>query len=151
MTLAPANYRGYSIEGSSNRGGWSVEVHRADLNLLILGQSSFRVRHPSWTSAVAEATSRVDALLNDEPDPEPHLSAPLMQVLEAAWEIVGTTPTVVKSGPNIKRQLRRGLARCIIAFAARGITDQQELRREAVERVILGNDESSCGFSLVHQ
>jgi len=94
----------------------------------------------------------VDALLDNEPDPEPNLTAPLLQVFEAAWEIVGTTPGVVKAGPNVKRQLRRGLARCIIALAARGIVDPTELRREAIERVVLGDEEnSSCGSSLVHQ
>ena len=92
MTHRTANYRGYSIEGSVNRGGWSVEVHSRGSEFPILSRSTFRVRHPSWTSAVAEATSRVDALLDNEPDPEPNLTAPLLQVFEAAWEIVGTTP-----------------------------------------------------------
>ena len=152
MTHRIANYRGYAIEGSINGRGWWVEVHPRGADFPILSQGTFRVRHPSWTSAVAEATSRVDAVLDDEPDSEPTLSAPLLKAFEAAWEIVGIAPGVIKAAPHVQRQLRRGLARCIIALAARGITDPQELRREAVERVVLDDGaSSSCGSSLVHQ
>ena len=83
VTVMPnrtANYRGYAIEGEMNDQGWSVEVHPRGPDFPILSQSAFRVAHPSWNSALAEATSRVDAVLDGQLDPEPKLPTALEEV-----------------------------------------------------------------------
>ena len=118
----------------------------------ILSQSAFRVAHVSWNSALAEATSRVDAVLDGQLGPEPNLPTALQEVLEAAWNIVASKSRIVKSGQAMQMQLRLALARCIVALEANGITDPTELRRRAVERIVLGEGvESSAGSSLVVQ
>jgi hypothetical protein len=43
------------------------------------------------------------------------------------------------------------LGRCIVALAARGVTDPKELRREAVERIILGEGDNASASSLIEQ
>lgn len=150
MPNRTANYRGYAIEGAINGRGWSVEVHPRASDFPILSKGTFRVAHPSWNSALAEATSRVDAVLDGRLDPEPNLPTPLQEVLDAAWNIV--TSHVPNSRPNVQTQLRLALARCIVALAANGITDPTELRRQAVERIVLGEEvDSSAGSSWVVQ
>ena len=152
MSNRTANYRGYAIEGATNDQGWSVEVHPRGPDFPILSQSAFRVAHVSWNSALAEATSRVDAVLDGQLDPEPNLPTALQEVLEAAWNIVASKSRVVETGPGVQTQLRLALARCIVALAANGITDPTELRRRAVERIVLGEGvDSSAGSSLVVQ
>ena len=150
MPKRTANYRGYAIEGSRNGRGWFVEVHPRGPDFPILNQGSFRAVHSSWNSALAEAYSRVDAVLGDQHDSEPSLPKSLEQALEGAWQIVGVTDRVIKSGPNAQTQLRRDLLRCIMTLAARGVTDPNELRRKAVERIVLGEGAgASSGSSLI--
>ena len=152
MSNRTANYRGYAIEGATSDQGWSVEVHPRGPDFPILSRSVFRVAHPSWNSALAEATSRVDAVLDGKLGPEPNLPAALQDVLEAAWNIVASKSRIVKSGQAMQTQLRLALARCIVALAANGITDPTELRRRAVERIVLGEGvDSSPGSSLIEQ
>ena len=152
MSNRTANYRGYAIEGTTNDQDWSVEVHPRRPDFPILSQSAFRVAHVSWNSALAEATSRVDAVLDGQLGPEPNLPTALQEVLEAAWNIVASKSRIVKSGQAMQTQLRLALARCIVALAANGITDPTELRRRAVERIVLGEGvDSSPGSSLVEQ
>ena len=94
----------------------------------------------------------MDAVLDGRLDPEPNLPTPLQEVLDAAWNIVASKSHVPKSRPNVQTQLRLALARCIVALAANGITDPTELRRQAVERIVLGEEvDSSAGSSLVVQ
>ena len=156
VTVMPnrtANYRGYAIEGEMNDQGWSVEVHPRGPDFPILRQSAFWVRHPSWNSALAEATSRVDAVLDGQLDPAPKLPSALEEVFNSAWNIVASTSRVLKARPNVHTQLQLALARCIVALAANGITDPTELRRQAVERILLGEavNSSSGSSSLVAQ
>jgi hypothetical protein len=151
MPNRTASYRGYEIKGSISGKGWSVEVHPRGPDFPILSQGAFRSTHPSWNAAVAEATSRVDAVLDDR-GIEPNLPAALQEVLEDAWEIVGSSSRAAKSGSYVKTQLRQALARCIVALAATGITDRNELRREAVERIVLGEGvDAYAGSSLISQ
>jgi len=77
MSNRTANYRGYAILGAMNGRGWSVEVHPRGPDFPILSQSAFRVAHVYWNSALAEATSRVDAVLDGRLDPEPKLPTAL--------------------------------------------------------------------------
>ena len=94
----------------------------------------------------------MDAVLDGQLDPEPNLPRALQEVLEAAWNIVASKSRVVETGPGVETQLRLALARCIVALAANGITDPTELRRRAVERIVLGEGvDSSPGSSLVVQ
>ena len=60
------NYRGYAIEGSLNGQGWLIEVHPRGADFPILSEGRFRVAHPSWNSAVAEACGRVDTVLSGD-------------------------------------------------------------------------------------
>ena len=151
MSNRSANYRGYAIEGAMNGQGWSVEVHPRSADFPILRKGTFRVGHPSWHSALAEATSRVDAVLDGQPDPEPNLPTALQEVFDAAWSIVASTSRVRKSGANVQTQLRLALGRCIVALAANGVTDPTDLKRQAVERIVLGEEAASSGSSLVAQ
>ena len=145
MQRRTANYRGYAIEGASGAQGWLVEVHPRGADFPILSKGSFRVAHPSWTSAVAEACERVDAALSEES--EPHLPQALEDVFDAAWSVVSTSKRVLKSRPHVQRQLRRALARCIVGLAANGTGDPNELRRQAIERIVLDEGIGSSGHS----
>ena len=151
MSNRTANYRGYAILGAMNGRGWSVEVHPRGPDFPILSQIAFRVAHVYWNSALAEATSRVDAVLDGRLDPEPKLPTALEEVFDAAWSIVAATSRVRKSGADVQTQLRLALGRCIVALAANGVTDPTDLKRQAVERIVLDEEVASSGSSLVAQ
>ena len=57
-------YRGYTITGELNGREWCIEAHPTRPELPILRRASFRVVHPSWAQARAEACARIDALLS---------------------------------------------------------------------------------------
>ena len=63
MSQRAEHYRGYNIEGNTQRRGWSVEVHPNTPDLPILRRAVFRVIHPAWTEALVEARARVDTML----------------------------------------------------------------------------------------
>ena len=154
VTVMPnrtANYRGYAIEGDMNGQGWSVEVHPRGPDFPFLSQSGFGSR----------------ILLGIQHSPRPLREWTLSwtanwtrnrispQHSKKSWRPPGTLsrlhPAFAKSGPNVQTQLRLALARCIVALAANGITDPTELRRQAVERIVLGEEVASSGSSLVAQ
>ena len=60
-------------------------------------------------------------------------------------------PSGTKTAPNVQMQLRLALMRCIVALAAAGVTDPKELRRSAVERIVLGEGAGASGSTLTAQ
>jgi hypothetical protein len=145
MQKRSTNYRGYEIQGSVNDRGWLVEVHPRGVEFPILRQGTFQVGHPSWNAAVAEACGRVDAVLSNET--AFRLPSSLEEIFEATWNVIGSSQRVIKSRPHVQRQLRLTLARCIVGLAANGTTDPDELRRKAIERIVLDEGVGSSGCS----
>ena len=56
-------YRGYRIEGESDDRSWLLRIGPRRPALPILRFASFRVKHPTWSEALAEAGQRIDAVL----------------------------------------------------------------------------------------
>ena len=52
---------------------------------------------------------------------------------------------------NVQTQLRLASGRCIVALAANGVTDPTDLERQAVERIVLGEEVASSASSLIAQ
>jgi len=60
-------------------------------------------------------------------------SSELEQVFDGAWAVIKPKrPTTARPEP----ELRVALARCIVELAANGVTDPEELRRQAIEHFI---------------
>jgi hypothetical protein len=56
-------YRGYRIEGERNDDSWLLRIGPRRADLPIMRFASFRVMHPTWNEALAEAGQRIDAVL----------------------------------------------------------------------------------------
>ena len=151
MSNRSANYRGYAIEGAMNGQGWSVEVHPRSADFPILRKGTFRVGHPSWILPWPRPPHEWTPSSMASRTRNPNLPTALQEVFDAAWSIVASTSRVRKSGANVQTQLRLALGRCIVALAANGVTDPTDLKRQAVERIVLGEEAASSGSSLVAQ
>ena len=58
----------------------------------------------------------------------------LVDAFEAAWKVIGPRR---KIGSRQEERLRLGLAKCIITLAENGIHNSEEMRRQAIEQMIL--------------
>ena len=56
-------YRGYRIEGKNDNHSWFLRIGPRRPDLPIMRFASFRVMHPMWNEALAEAGQRIDAVL----------------------------------------------------------------------------------------
>jgi len=66
------------------------------------------------------------------------------EVFDAAWHVVGSRTT-----PGEQARLRVDLAKLLVELEARGVTDPWELRRRAIEEVLLGSGRYGAGDTLV--
>ena len=67
----------------------------------------------------------------------PYVPSELEEAFDAAWVVIGSSPRAVKYPEAVRAQLRLTLARYIVELSGRGFTDPQELRRRAIEHLIL--------------
>jgi len=67
------------------------------------------------------------------------------EVFDAAWHVVGSRTT-----PGEQARLRVALAKLLVELEARGVTDPWELRRRAIEEILL-SPERDASSRPVHQ
>jgi hypothetical protein len=63
------------------------------------------------------------------------LPRPLEEAFQSAWTILKSSDWTDRA--VMQEQVRSEVKRCIVELAANGITDPKELRRQAVERIVL--------------
>ena len=66
---------------------------------------------------------------------KPYLPSELVRVFDAAWTAIRPTGRRLKFRQEDGRRL--ALAKCIITLAEHGVTDPRELRRRAIEEMLL--------------
>jgi hypothetical protein len=66
---------------------------------------------------------------------KPYPPSELVRVFDAAWTAIHPTGRRLKFRQEDRRRL--DLAKCIIALAEDGVTDPRELRRRAIEEMLL--------------
>ena len=60
-------------------------------------------------------------------------------VFDAAWRVIGGRQCLLL--PPEEAQLRLGLARLLVDLETRGVRDPRELRRRAIEEILLASSE----------
>ena len=69
------------------------------------------------------------------PGNTPYHPSELVRAFDDAWTVIQSTGRDLK--PLQESQLRFELAKCIIIVAENGVTDPDELRRRAIEEMLL--------------
>jgi hypothetical protein len=67
---------------------------------------------------------------------DPSHVAALEKAFKAAWAVL--KPKKMAAGSSQEQEEKRALANCLVAIAKNGVTDSNELRKRAIELMLIG-------------